>query len=168
MFRRTDCHFSLSLSDMDAARYQYVPVMTQLLQGEQGRVFLDVERPRVCLRGNEAEGYPVLGNADVFSFYELRAAADDLRGGRAFDAPSMRAKIAAQVATLVAHRVRHVVLLPFGCGAFLNPPELVAQLYKEELMRERGQFEHVVFAVFHAGYGSDNYPVFRDVLCSDG
>lgn len=57
----------------------------------------------------------------VFPFYEMRAAADDLRGGQRFDSASMRKKVAAQFDTLQEHGIRHTVLSAFGCGAFGNP-----------------------------------------------
>ena len=55
MFRRSSCHFYVSAEEMDAER-EYVPAMTRLLEGKEGRVYLDTARPRVCIRGNEAEG----------------------------------------------------------------------------------------------------------------
>jgi hypothetical protein len=99
MFRRSSCHFYVAATDMDAAR-EYVPAMTRLLEGKDGRVYLDAARPRVCIRGNEADGYPWLPRDAWFPFLELRAAADDLRGGKRFNPDSMRRKIEAQLDTL--------------------------------------------------------------------
>ncbi len=59
MFRRSSCHFYVSTDDLDADR-EYVPAMTRLLEGKDGHVYLDTARPRVCIRGNEADGYPWL------------------------------------------------------------------------------------------------------------
>ena len=53
MFRRTDCHFSLRREDIDPDDELYVPALTTLLNAEEGRVYLDVARPRVCIRGAE-------------------------------------------------------------------------------------------------------------------
>jgi len=43
----------------------------------------------------------------------------------------------------------NIILGAFGCGAFGNPPEEVAQMFKEQLVSPefRGQFEKVVFAI---------------------
>ena len=86
MFRRTDCHFSLRREDIDGDDEEYIPSITTLLNAEEGRVYLDVARPRVCIRGPEEReqsdlGYRWLGDDEVFPFYELRSAAVDLRGG---------------------------------------------------------------------------------------
>ena len=53
MFRRSDCHFSIDQSEMDTKRGSYVPGMQALLNAADGRVYLDVQRPRVCIRGAE-------------------------------------------------------------------------------------------------------------------
>ena len=70
MFRRTDCHFSLACADLSVgatrpAAYtvpMYAPQQTALLEATRGRVYLDVARPRVCVRGgkltsNSQRGY---------------------------------------------------------------------------------------------------------------
>jgi len=165
MFRRTDCHFHIDSHCFDHASDAYRPAFTGLLEAADGRVYLDTERPRVCLRGPEQRAradldYAWLAADAIFPFYELRAAATDLRDGRPFSAPEMRRRIAAQLDTLRAHRLRHAVLGAFGCGAFQNPATQVAALYREEIARRAGDFTRIVFAVFHAGYGPDNFQPF--------
>ena len=49
---------------------EYVPSITTLLNAEEGRVYLDVARPRVCIRGPEEReqsdlGYRWLGDDEV-------------------------------------------------------------------------------------------------------
>ena len=56
--------------------------MTGLISGSTGRVYLDTRHPRVCIRGAEDLdqpnlGYRLLEEDELFSFYELRAAAQD-------------------------------------------------------------------------------------------
>jgi hypothetical protein len=165
MFRRTDCHFSIDDHCFDRARDVYHPAFTELLEAADGRVYLDTARPRVCLRGPEQRdradlGYAWLAQPAIFPFYELRAAATDLRDGSPFSAPEMRRRIAAQLDTLRAHGLRHAVLGAFGCGAFQNPAAQVATLYREEIARRADDFTRIVFAVFHAGYGPDNFQPF--------
>jgi hypothetical protein len=63
MFRRTDCHFAIEPEDMDESRCQYVAEDTELLSAVGGRVYLDVERPRVCIRGAEDRTRADLGYA---------------------------------------------------------------------------------------------------------
>lgn len=104
---------------------------------------------------------------EIFPFVELRAAAQDLRGGSIFDEADARRRVAAQLETLIEAGVRHAVLSAFGCGAFANPPARVAALYREELMTRRDHFDCVAFAIFHPGYGPDNLPIFERIL-ADG
>jgi hypothetical protein len=169
LFRRTDCHFRIGPDEYDAAGDLYRFEATHLLSACDGTVYLDVERPRVCIRGPEDRarsdlGYAWLPEEEVFPFFELRAAAVDLRDGRPFDADEMRRRIAAQLDTLRAHRVRHAVLGAFGCGAFRNPADRVAPIYREEIAARAADFDVVAFAVFAAGYGPDNYAPFAAAL----
>ncbi len=166
MYRRTDCHFSILPPHYDAALDRYTPAATRLIAGEEGVVYLDVERPRVCIRGPEDRnaadlGYRWLDEHEIFPFFELKAAAQDLRGGDAFDADKARRQIKAQLATLKLANVRHVVLGAFGCGAFRNPADQVARIYREELAQYSTFLDVVAFAIFHAGYGPDNFTPFK-------
>jgi hypothetical protein len=169
MFRRTDCHFSVGDQHHDSDTDRYRPEMTRLLLAADGTVYLDVDHPRVCLRDQEDRSQPDLGYAwlaedMVFPFFELRAAAQDVRGGRPFDADEARRRIAAQLDTLRCHRIRHAVLSAFGCGAFQNPAPVVASLYREELHRRVDAFDVVAFAIYAPGYGPDNYGPFAATL----
>ncbi len=165
LFRRTDCHFRITDAEYDVRVDQYRPEMTRLLSAADGRVYLDVARPRVCLRGPEDRGrtdlgYAWLANDEIFPFFELRASAQDLRSGLAFDRDDARRRIAAQLDTLRDARVGHAVLGAFGCGAFQNPSADVARLYREEIDKRRSDFDLIAFAIISAGYGPDNYTPF--------
>src|SRR5262245_51884204 len=97
--------------------------MTRLLSADDGVVYLDTTNPRICIRGPEdrttpALGYKWLREEEVFPFYELRAAAQDLRDGSVFNLRAARRRVAAQLNTLSKHGIRHAVLGAFGCGAF--------------------------------------------------
>lgn len=169
MFRRTDCHFRIDDDEYDRAADRYRAASTRRLCAHDGAVQLDVRHPRVCIRGREDRSRTDLGYAwhrddEVFPFFELRAAAQDLRDGTAFDPREARRRIAAQLDTLVAHGVRHAVLGAFGCGAFCNPAEAVAAIYRAEIEARRTAFVRLVFAVFAAGYGPDNFAPFARIL----
>ena len=169
MFRRTDCHFHVRPPEYDARSDRYVPSMTRLLEARDGRVYLDVANPRVCIRGPEDRGaadlgYRWLADDEVFPFMELRAAARDRRDGRPFDAHDARRRIRAQVDTLKEAGVRHVVLGAFGCGAFRNPADKVAAIYRDELRSAAAAFDVVAFAIFHAGYGPGNHAPFAQAF----
>lgn len=169
MFRRTDCHFYVGPEEYDATRDRYHPHMTSLLSAENGRVYLDSEHPRVCIRGSEDRsrsdlGYEWLPDAEVFPFFELRAAAQDLRDRSAFSESDARQRIVAQLDTLVDHGVRHAVLGASGCGAFMNPAHRIAKLYRDEIEKRRQDFNVVAFAIYRAGYGPDNLTPFQEVF----
>jgi hypothetical protein len=170
MFRRTDCHFSLDRKKLERknGKWNYKTDMTNLLNAVDGKVYLDKEFPRVCIRGPEDRsqqdmGYAWLADDEVFPFYELRAAAVDLRrsGGFGFDPGETEKRIAAQLDTLIKKKVRHVVLSAFGCGAFMNPADQVATIYRQELLKRATQFDVVAFGIFHAGYGPNNFDPFE-------
>jgi len=168
MFRRTDCHFSLHPTMMDSTE-EYTAEHTALIEAREGRVYLDTQCPRVCVRGAEDRGRPDLGymwleDDDIFPFYELRAAAVDLRGGKGFNEEEMARRVRAQLDTLADAGVRHAVLSAFGCGAFMNPAPAIAAVYKAELQRRATDFDVVAFAIYHAGYGPNNYAPFEAVF----
>lgn len=165
MFRRTDCHFQISNDHFDPETDTYTPEMTRLLEASGGRVLLDSEQPRVCIRGPEDmsrsdPGYHWLADDEVFPFFELRASAQDLRDGKVFSGTEARRRIAAQFDTLEDRRLRHVVFGAFGCGAFLNPADRVARIYREEIEKRSRNFRVIAFAVFDAGYGPKNFGPF--------
>ena len=169
MFRRTDCHLRVDQSEYDEDVDRYVPAMTSLLSAEQGAVYLDLDRPRVCIRGPEDRarddlGYEWLERDEIFSFLELRASAQDLRDGSAFDALEARKRVAAQLDTLRGAGIRYAVLGAFGCGAFQNPAQQVARIYQEEILARQEHFSVIAFAIFAAGYGPGNYAPFAEVL----
>ncbi len=151
---------------------RYHRAESDLINAKHDRVYLDVERPRVCIKGPEVAGapgagYEPLARDDLFLFYELRAAAVDLRpsraegpyaGSRPFDRAQMAKRIEAQLATLEQKGVQHAVLSAFGCGAFLNPAHEVAQLYREAILRRRDAFELIAFAIYDPGCACNNRP----------
>lgn len=163
MFRRTDCHFSLRPEDVE--RDAYVPRMSALLNAEPGRVYLDLDRPRICVRGPEDRsrddlGYGWLEEDEVFPFYELRAAAQDWE----FDETEARRRIAAQLDTLVERGVRHAVLGAHGCGAFANPPDVMSRLYREEVDRRASAFDCLAFAILNSTGTRDSLTPFRSAF----
>src|SRR5262249_43776301 len=126
-------------------------------------------QPRVCIRGAEDRsrvdlGYAWLPEDQVFPFLELRAAAQDLRDGSDFDPDDTRRRVSAQLHTLREHGIRHVVLGAFGCGAFRNPADRVARVYREEIDKHITDFAVIAFAVFWAGYGPNNYMPFAEAF----
>ena len=52
----------------------------------------------------------------------------------------------------------------FGCGAFKNPPAIVARAWREALTVYGGKFDSVIFAVYCNKDETKNFEAFRDVL----
>jgi len=57
-----------------------------------------------------------------------------------------------------------VILGAFGCGAFRNPPEVVAEAYAKLMKEFDGAFETVEFAVYCNPVDMTNYEVFRRTM----
>ena len=72
----------------------------------------------------------------------------------------LKKKITAQLETLKRNKIRHVVLSAFGCGAFRNPPHVVAECYKRVIGKYESDFDVIAFAII----GKDNYSAFRGIL----
>ena len=147
LYRRSDCHFYIRDEDYDREADRYRPHMTEMISGVTGRVYLDASHPRVCIRGAEESaqanlGYRWLEEGEVFPFYELRSAAQDLRDGIRSDAAIARQQIATQLDTLIDAGIRHAVLGAFGCGAFRNPADDVAEIYRKEIEQRQGRVLH--------------------------
>lgn len=57
-----------------------------------------------------------------------------------------------------------VILGAFGCGAFLNPPGIVAEAMKAATSAYIRNFETIEFAVYTSSRDLQNYSVFREVF----
>ena len=55
-----------------------------------------------------------------------------------------------------------LILGAFGCGAFRNPPRVVAKAFHKALEDYRDCFETVEFAVYHTDYETENYKAFQE------
>lgn len=57
-----------------------------------------------------------------------------------------------------------VILGAFGCGAFMNEPEVVAQAYKKLISEFQNAFEIIEFAVYCSPYDDKNFRMFENIL----
>ena len=55
-----------------------------------------------------------------------------------------------------------VILGAFGCGAFMNKPEVVANAYKQLVIEFQNAFETIEFAVYCSPYDDSNFRVFTE------
>lgn len=63
-----------------------------------------------------------------------------------------------------ANKEEVVILGAFGCGAFQNPPEVVAKGMREAVEEYRNDFETVEFAVFCRPRDDSNYKAFEKAM----
>ena len=54
-----------------------------------------------------------------------------------------------------------LILGAFGCGAFRNPPEIVASVFEELSAEYQYYFETIEYAVFCRDYETENYKIFQ-------
>lgn len=59
------------------------------------------------------------------------------------------------------------ILGAFGCGAFRNPPELVADVFREVTKEYEHCFEIIEYAVFHTEREEKNYQAFYHAFIND-
>ena len=84
---------------------------------------------------------------------------------QAKDEELLRTKIRQILEIADRHQFDYLVLGALGCGAFGNPPEEVARLFKEELTNFHHSFIEVLFAVL-CKRDLYNYQVFSRILSS--
>ena len=67
--------------------------------------------------------------------------------------------------TVVAHHGAEIFVTgAFGCGAFQNSPEVVANAYKKVLPEFEGFFKEIVFAIYCRPQETINFETFKRVL----
>ena len=64
----------------------------------------------------------------------------------------------------IANKADVLILGAFGCGAFRNPPEVVAQVFAEFTKKYKNCFDAIEYAVHHREYEAENYEVFKKTL----
>lgn len=64
----------------------------------------------------------------------------------------------------MANKADVLILGAFGCGAFCNPPELVAEVFAKFTEMYRGYFDVIEYAVFHKEREKANYVAFKEAM----
>ena len=83
-----------------------------------------------------------------------------LKGLRALHA----ARIQRIFEVAMANKAEVLILGAFGCGAFCNPPELVAEVFAECTEKYHKCFDTIEYAVFHTEHETKNYVAFENVM----
>ena len=68
----------------------------------------------------------------------------------------------------IDNNVETLILGAFGCGAFRNPPELVAEVYKIASLKYRKYFKNIFFSVRDKGELDYNKVVFQQMVLKIG
>jgi uncharacterized protein (TIGR02452 family) len=68
------------------------------------------------------------------------------------------------LASAAYNEVDVVILGAFGCGVFKNPPEIVAEAYKEVIQEFYGYFDVVEFAIYCNKGNMENYNTFKRIM----
>jgi len=64
----------------------------------------------------------------------------------------------------IAHGHDSLVLGAFGCGAFRNPPAIVAKVFYDVMQDFMCCFETIEYAVYHTEREVENYEAFREQM----
>ena len=75
---------------------------------------------------------------------------------------SKRVKRVFEVA--IANKAEVLILGAWGCGAFRNPPQLVAEIFAEYTEKYRRNFEVIEYAVFHVEHERANFEAFKEQM----
>ncbi|MCW8397881.1 DUF2263 domain-containing protein [Legionella sp. PATHC038] len=159
---------------------------------EAFKVFMD-DQPQICFRGKEILvpivleeeftskkilttdtklSYTFLPKEQIFPFYEIRSAAPELIGKKIdFNNKEflkeyihdLSRRIGAQLDTLILKGKTNAVLGAWGCGSFRNNPEIVAQIYREEITKRAEHFQHIVFPIIGTEHDA-NFQIFKKHL----
>lgn len=65
----------------------------------------------------------------------------------------------------IANGAQVLILGAFGCGAFVNPPEVVSKAFKEVQSKYESYFEIIEYAIFCGGSETENYKSFAKTFC---
>ena len=137
-------------------------------KGEIGNMGNDdlIYTPEVCVFKSDESAPKMLDESDWFEVDVISAAAPQLsyagipQSGRKDYERIMRSRIRRILDVASKEGEEALVLGAFGCGAFHNPPDIVAEVFRESLADY--DFEIVEFALFCRDDAPDsNYEIFK-------
>ena len=163
-----------ALKDENTAGRFYKQHWDRIHLGKMNRANTDdmIYTPGVVVFREDDDECAFLPEDEWYSVDVLTCAAPDLRD--ADDASAYR-PTADELTNLIKNRIRKIIhvaalhgvqtliLGAFGCGVFLNPPSLVANVFYETLKDYAGAFEDAEFAVYSSFPGSPNYLAFSEI-----
>ena len=174
IFRRSNLYESLYRFSEYLAKENGLPVEEKQypLPLEYGAIY----SPSISVfRNSEDKNYSFLDKTYVMDFITIAAIKNPtLVDGKLIqrDAEIMKGKIKMMLNLGLYWENDAIVLGAFGCGAYGNPPEEIARLFKEVLDQEeyRNKFSRIVFAILDDGNSHrqhnprGNYLPFKEIL----
>ena len=116
-------------------------------------------------RGTSNEGYPFIDpfEIDVVSVaaYRIKERKDAMEQETLL---KMHRKLQAILAVAASQGYHSIVLSSIGCGAYNNPPHIIAELMKSVLFEFRGYFSSVSIAIYDTSKEQRNFNAFRNAL----
>jgi uncharacterized protein (TIGR02452 family) len=78
---------------------------------------------------------------------------------------AMKKKIRILLNSAILEGIEIIILGAWGCGAFNNPPELVAECFKEEIIENYNtQFKKIIFAILDNKKHESNCMIFKKIF----
>lgn len=124
-------------------------------------------------KADSGMSFALLPEEEIFPFYEFRSAAPELVTNTNINwnddkflsdyTKELRRRIGAQLDTLIIHQKPHAILGAWGCGSFKNNPQIIAQIYREEIEKRASYFEHIVFPIIDKE-NTNNFRIFEENL----
>jgi uncharacterized protein (TIGR02452 family) len=111
---------------------------------------------------------PLISVVSVAAVYQPALSATSDTYASKQDRELMKEKMRVILRTAIKNKHRKIVLGALGCGAFRNPPQEVARMWRDvfgEVEFSGGWWEEVVFAVLNQGNtGGKNFKIFQQEL----
>ncbi len=137
--------------------------------------------PNVCVLKGDTDFPESLPEKDWWKVDIITCAAPDLRHRPSNVMNPLDGDTAAQISTqdfekLITQRIRRIfeiaaaekndvlILGAFGCGAFKNPPQIVAKVFYDVMQDFLCHFDVIEYAVFHMSHESINYEAFCNAM----
>ena len=138
--------------------------------------------PKITVFKSDTDFPEMLPEEDWYVVDVLTCAAPNLRARDTYDSYSDHSKTCADILSretlrgliekrihrifeLAAYEENEVLILgAFGCGAFRNPPQLVAEAFRKMTEEYRYCFDTIEYAVFCTDYETANYKAFDNAF----
>lgn len=121
--------------------------------------------PNVVVFKSDEETSIILDYNDWYNVNVITCAAPKL--GHSYDLEKYKTGMSSRIRKILQvakkEKIEVLILGAFGCGAFNNPPEVVAEIFKKLL--NQYHFDLVEFAVYcRDNLPNNNYHIFKDVI----